>query len=197
MISSARIAPLPANDDRRDTRFQDLAARIGYGPAAILTMARKAGFLDPILSLANIAVLSTEELNPELRALVACEAARVSGSYYTAIHLAHSANHQHSVGWDKLSDLPRYRESSLFSEEEKAALSIASAGGTLPVGDVGKAFQEARRFFADDELVEIVATITTISLFSHWNGMMATEREDIPAEAVEHVAWLARFKPGT
>jgi len=160
-------------------------------------MAKKADFPDPVLALAGVAVLTQEGLDPELRALVACEATRASGSFYTATHLVHSANHQQDIGWDKLSDLPQYRSSLLYSEKEKAALSIASAGGTLPVGDVDKAFEEARKFFTDDELVEIVATVASISLFSHWNGMMATDLEDIPAVVVEHVAWLTNLRPGT
>ena len=96
------------------------------------------------------------------------------------------------MGWDKLAALPDYgRPPPLFTIEERRALAIATAGSALPVADARAAFDGAKQICSDDGLVEIVSAVSAFGWFNRWNSLMRTELEVVPAEALDHVPWLA------
>ncbi len=187
---SARISPLAATDPRSaDPRLEDLVAFVGYRPNALLTMAIKPGLLSAILQLAGVTVRGEGLLPEGLRFMLACEVSRGAGCYYSATHAAHGAFHA-GVAWEKLAALNDYEHSAYFTPQERAALSIASAGATLPVASADAAFERAAQFFSEAELLEIVSAIAMFGWFNRWNSLMRSELEDVPAEALEHVHWL-------
>lgn len=193
---SARITPLPESDPRAgDPMLEELVAFVGYRPNALLTMARKPGLLNAVLGLVQAALRGEGELSPELRFLVACEASRGAGCAYSATHAVHAANHL-GIPWAKLAALDGWQTSELFSANERAALAIARAGATLPVGPADAAFQQAARSFTEGQVLEIVAVVALFGWFNRWNGLMRSELEAIPGEALDQVPWLRRMARG-
>lgn len=188
--TAARIAPLHENDPRsRDPVLEELVNFIGYRPNALLTMARKPGVVPALLQLLGV-TLRGEGLLPEsLRFLVAAETARGARCRYTTTHLVHAAHHM-GVGWDKLAALPSYRDDPRFTEQERRALVIATAGGSLPVREPAQAIEQARLVFTEEEIVEIVSCVAMVGWFNRWNGLMGSQLESVPSEALAHVPWL-------
>lgn len=194
-IASARVVPLGADDLRsQDPQLEDLVNFLGYRPNALLTMARKPGLLPAILGLVQQTLRGDGLIEPPLRFLVAAEACRGARCWYSATHVVHAAHHA-GVTWPQLDALPEYRSSDCFSPRERAALAIASAGATLPTGDAGAAFDEARKHFSEDELIELVSCVAVFGWFNRWNSLMRSALEAIPAEAAAHVGWLQFLKP--
>jgi alkylhydroperoxidase family enzyme len=190
----ARIAPLAADDPRsQDPLLEDLVNFVGYRPNALLTMARKPGLLPAVLGLVQATLRGDGLLEPRLRFLVAAEACRAACCPYSSVHVAHAAWHA-GVSWAQLDALPRYAASELFSPRERAALAIAGAGGTLPVGDAQPSFAAARAHFSDDEIIEIVSVVALFGWFNRWNSLMRSALEDVPAEALRHVGWLRELR---
>lgn len=186
----ARIAPLAADDPRsQDPQLEDLVNFVGYRPNALLTMARKPGLLPAVLGLVQATLRGAGVIEPGLRFLVAAQACRGAGCAYSSVHVAHAAHHA-GVSWAQLDALPRHADSDLFSPRERAALAIAAAGATLPVGDASPAFDAARAHFTDEEIIEIVSCVALFGWFTRWNSLMRTTLEAVPAEALEHVGWL-------
>ncbi len=191
-----RLAPLAENDSAaRDPMLDDLVRTLGYRPNALLTMARRPGLLAPILALVQVAAWSEGVLSPAVRLLLACEASRGAQCRYTACHVVHAAHHA-GVAWAKLAALPDYAESPLFDAVERHALAIATAGSTLPVGDAGPAFAAAEAVLSEQALIEVVTVIAAFGWFNRWNSLVGTQMEQRPAEAFEHVPWLAALEPG-
>lgn len=194
---TARVAPLAADDPRsQDPQLEDLVHFVGYRPHALLTMARKPGVLPAVMALVQTTLRGDGPLEPALRFLLAAEACRGARCAYSTVHAVHAAQHA-GVSWAQLAALPMYPHSGLFSARERAALGIASAGATLPVADAGPAFEEARRHFSDDELLEIVSTVALFGWFNRWNSLMRTTMEPVPAEALHHVGWLQQLMKET
>lgn len=188
--TAARIAPLHESDPRsRDPVLEELVDFVGYRPNALLTMARKPGVVLALLKLLSVTLRGDGQLTQALRFLIAAEAARGARCRYTTTHLVHAAHHL-GVGWDKLAALPSYRDDPRYTEQERKALAIATAGGSLPVREPGQAIDQARQVFSEEEIVEIVSCVAMVGWFNRWNGLMGSELEPMPSEALAHVPWL-------
>ena len=188
--TAARIAPLHESDPRsRDPVLEELVDFVGYRPNALLTMARKPGVVPALLKLLSVTLRGDGQLTQALRFLIAAEAARGARCRYTTTHLVHAAHHL-GVGWDKLAALPSYRDDPRYTEQERKALAIATAGGSLPVREPGQAIDQARQVFSEEEIVEIVSCVAMVGWFNRWNGLMGSELEPVPSEALSHVPWL-------
>ena len=190
----ARIAPLASNAPELDEpALRDLVGFVGYRPNALLTMAKLPNLLQAVLAMVQAALRQEGELTVAARFLVACESSRSSGCYYSTVHAVHAANHA-GVAWEKLAALPHYASSPLFSEAERAALAIASAAGRAPVLSPPDDFDRARRWFSERQILEIVAAASLFGWFNRWNGLMDSELERVPAEALARVPWLCTLE---
>lgn len=190
---TTRVAPLAAADPRsQDPQLEDLVDFVGYRPNALLTMARKPGLLPAVLGLVQTTLRGAGLIEPGLRFLLAAETCRGARCGYSTVHVVHAAQHA-GVGWAKLAALPGYADSGHFDARERAALRIASAGATLPVADADPAFDQARRYFSENELIEIVSIVALFGWFNRWNSLMRSTLEPVPAEALHHVGWLQQL----
>lgn len=61
---------------------------------------------------------------------------------------------------EQLRDLPRYRESSAFSEEERLVLDLAVEMAKTPVEPPPELLERLRRRFDEGQLVELAAAIS-------------------------------------
>lgn len=60
---------------------------------------------------------------------------------------------------EKIAAVPHFRTSDLFSAEEKAALVLAEAMSATPADVSDEVFNDARQWFSEGQMVELVATI--------------------------------------
>ncbi len=191
MNVDARIHPLHEDDPRsKDPLLEELVGFAGYRPNALLTMARKPGVVPALLNLFSVTLRGEGLLSEELRFLIAAETARNAQCLYTTTHLVHIAEHL-GISWQKLAALPHYLNDPQYTDKERKALAIASAGGTLPVRHPALAMEQAKSLFSDEEIIEIVSCVAMVGWFNRWNGLMASTLEAVPAEAIAHVPWLA------
>ncbi len=187
-----RVPPLSEHDPPfHDPALAEIVRTFGYRPNALLTMARRPGLLPPIFELLRIVLWSEGIVPVELRMLLACEASRGAGCAYTATHMVHAAHHA-GVDWDKLAALPEYGTHPLFSDCERRAMALATAGSTLPVSEM----RQTDVPLSEDEVIEIVSVLAAFGWFNRWNSLMRTEIELVPAEAIVHVPWLAALAAG-
>jgi AhpD family alkylhydroperoxidase len=77
---------------------------------------------------------------------------------------------QHGEGWQRINSLCTWRETTLYSPRECAALAWAEALTRLPDGHAGHdaTFEALREHFNDQEVVELSWTIAQINT---WNRM--------------------------
>lgn len=191
----ANIEPLDfENPAQADPELNRLVVELGYRPNAILTMARKPGLVVLAQDLLKLIYLNDGTLQRELKHLVGVETTRISGSFYTTVHLVHAAHTLGAISWQKISAIENYNENPLFNERERAALAVADVGGRLPMGNSRGAFIAASKWYSEAELVDIAAVIAMFGFFSRWNSLVQTDLEDVPAGVIENVRWLARWR---
>ena len=81
---------------------------------------------------------------------------------------------------EKIEALWSYADSPLFTEAERAALSLAQAGGSVPNQVEAVHFDALKAHYTDAEVVEITAIIAAFGFLNRWNDTLATTLEDGP-----------------
>jgi len=120
--------------------------------------------------------------------LIAHVVSNAAGCRYCQAHTAHTA-HRNGVAIEKLQKVWEYQTSDLFTDEERAALSIAQAAGSVPNQVTREHHIELEKYYTAPQIVEIVAFL------NRWNDTMATQLEDKPFQfAQEHLS--ANWEPG-
>lgn len=80
---------------------------------------------------------------------------------------------------EKIAALPSFRASDLFSPEEKAALELAEAMSATPADVSGKVFMNARQWFTEAQMVELVATIAMENYRARFNRAFDVESQHL------------------
>ena len=184
-----RITPFAT--DEVDPSLQEAMAKqrrsLGLVPESLLTMAHRPEIASAWASLAS-AIAGPGTVDGGLKQLVAYVASATHGCRYCQAHTAHSAERL-GVDPDKLYHAFEYDTSDLFSEAERAALSMAHAGALVPNEATDEHFARMKASFTDEQIVEIVAMIAMFGYLNRWNDTMATTLEDEPRTwATDHLA---------
>jgi alkylhydroperoxidase family enzyme len=130
-----------------------------------------------------------------LKRMIAHVASRSAGDAYSMAHTASGALH-FGVSAEKLAAVAGFAASPVFSAAEKAALAIAEAAGKAPNAVTDAMFEELRKHWSENEVVEIVAAIAATGFVNRWNATLATPLEDEPMQVGRtHLAPLG-WSPG-
>ena len=79
----------------------------------------------------------------------------------------------------KIASLESFRVSYLFSEAEKAALELAEAMTRTPADVTDAQFENARKWFSDAQMVELVATIAMENYRARFNRAFDVESQNV------------------
>ena len=175
-------------------RFRHYENTRGFVPNSILTMQRRPAIAAAFMAL-NQAVLYEGTVSEELKMLVSLIASQAAGCRYCQAHMANLAK-IYSASQEKIRAVWEYESSELFSAAERAALRLAFRSSIVPNEAAASDFDELRKHFSDDEIVEIVATIALFGYLNRWNDTMATELEPLPAEVAESAIGAVGWERG-
>ena len=109
------------------------------------------------------AVRKGRDVDERVKNLVELKGAQMIGCEY-CVDLGSQICRNSGLSDDELLALPRYRDSSLFTEREKAALDYAVAVMRTPVEVTDELFARVKRHFTDKQIVEITALLTVVNL---------------------------------
>lgn len=173
--------------------FEDYFRRrddtVGFVPNSFLTMGRRPDLLRGFIQIVEGAYLGGT-VDPALKRLVALMRSSAAGCRYCQ---AHTATHATQAGVEarKLQALWDFEHDEAFSEAERAALRLARDAAVLPNAVTEEHFADLRRYFTDDEIVEIVGVVCVFAFINSWNDTMATELEEEPL-----AVGAQRLRPG-
>ena len=83
---------------------------------------------------------------------------------------------------EKVAAIWDYETSPLFDDGERAVLRMAQAAGTTPNAVTDDDFDEMKKYFDEDQIVELVAAVCLFGWLNRWNDTMATDLETRPLE---------------
>ena len=121
--------------------------------------------------------------------IIAHIASGAAGCQYCMAHTAGGALH-FGVEDKKLAAVWEYQTSLLYSAAERATLDFAIAAASVPNTVTDDMFAELRKYWTEEQIVEIVAVISLFGFLNRWNDTLATPLEDEPIDVGQK--YLAR-----
>jgi len=184
----ARIEPIARDDlPQYEPIFELVEESMGFVPSSMPTMARIPKLFEAFGQLAA-AVMNAGEVDRELVQMVAHVASTAAGCQYCQ---AHTAAHAAHLGVDsaKIEAVWEFETNELFTDAERAALRLARDAAQVPNLATDEHFDELGRHFTENQIVQIVGTISLFGYLNRWNDTMATTLEPEPlAFASAHLA---------
>lgn len=110
-------------------------------------------------------------LDPGLRSLINVKVSQINNCDF-CVDISSSLLLKRGISLEKISALPNYQESTLFTEKETIALRFAEAVTIHDRRPDEKLFSELRQFFSEDAIVELTALIAYQNLSSKFNAAL-------------------------
>lgn len=186
----AFLEPLPADATPELTEtFDHFREILGFVPNSLLTMQRRPQIVKAFGELTAAVMDSEGSVDPAFKRLLAHFASRAAGCQYCQAHSLIAAGIS-GVPDDKLAAIWDYKTSDLYSDAERAALDFALAAGSVPNGVDAEIMERLKRYWSEDQIVEMLGAICLYGFLNRWNDSLATDLEQAPAELGERL--LAR-----
>ena len=163
--------------------FNGVEAFMGYVPNAHLAMAERPELLTAFSSLA-MTIFQSEGIDMQTKQLIALASSLSSGCKYCQAHTSHGAERA-GTKEEKIAEILNYSESDYYSDEERAVLDLAFASGRAPNISNAAHFNELKKYFSDDQIIDIVSVISMFGFLNRWNDTLGTKLEDVPKDFVE------------
>jgi uncharacterized peroxidase-related enzyme len=194
--ASARLAPLPVTHaPELKEQFEAVGRNLGFVPNSILIMQRKANLVKAFAQMVAAVWDPDSLVDRGLKRLIAHVASRAAGCQYCMAHTIEGAAH-FGVEERKLAAVWEYQSSSLYTEAERVALDFAFAASVVPNAVTDQSFEDLRKHWSEEQIVEIVATIAMFGFLNRWNDTMATPLEAQPMSTGEKYLMRGGWDPG-
>lgn len=159
--------------------FKMIESAMGFVPTSLKVMARRPALLQAFMGLSMTIMGPASILPAELRQMIAHVASKAAGCNYCQAHTGEQV-HRSGASDEKIAALWSFETSDLFTDAERAALSLAQAGGSVPNQASEAHFDLLKAHFSEDEIVGIVSVIALFGFLNRWNDTLATTLEDSP-----------------
>ncbi|MEM8489410.1 MAG: carboxymuconolactone decarboxylase family protein [Pseudomonadota bacterium] len=200
----SRIKPLTADELPEDLREALAFAEttMGFTPNDVLTMAHWPELVQAMQHLVAV-IYRPGTLDPLLKRLIATVTSGAAGCRYCQAHTAHGAAKMLSSddaetrkNAQKVAAVWEFQSSALFTEAERAALSLALAAGMQPNTATDEHFHELERHFSRQQILEIMGVIALFGFLNRWNDTLATELESKPLDFASATYSSDVWEPG-
>ncbi len=190
-MSRPRLDPLPPeHTPELKEEFESFFKTLGFVPNSVLTMQRKPKLAKAFVQMQRALWDPDSKVDRGFKRLLAHAASRAAADAYSMAHTASGALH-FGVAPEKLAAVRDYETSREFTPAERAALDLAVAASAIPNAVTGATFAELRKYWSEEQIVEIVGVVAMAGFLSRWNGTMATPLEEEPTQVGDkHLAKL-------
>lgn len=193
---AARIAPLPPeHTPELREQFATMQKNLGFVPNSILILQRLPKMAKAVAALSAAVWDPDSKVDRGFKRLIAHVSSRAAGCQYCMAHTAGGALH-FGIEDQKLAAVWDYQTSPLFSEAERCALDFAISASAVPNGVTDDMFVQMRKYWSEDQIVEIVACVSMFGFFNRFNDTLATPLEQEPIEIGEKFLAQKGWSPG-
>lgn len=189
-MATDRISPAAPEQFAQIADYMERWTRTkGYPPNSWLTMARQPKVFRAYRDLHTAVMMEGGEVPQALKFMIAEVVSDAAGNDYCAAHNAQNAATIAQAPLAKVQDLAKFATSPLFTPAERAALALARAAGSHPPTVTDAHFDELKKHYSENAIVEMVSVISLLGWLNRWTQTLATQIEDSAlAFAQEHLA---------
>ena len=180
--SSTRLLPLPPeHSPELKEQFEAMRKNLGFIPNSILIMQRKPKLAKALAQMTAAVWDPESKVDRGFKRIIAHVASRTAGCQYCMAHTAGGALH-FGVEDQKLAAVWEYQTSLLYNAAERITLDFAIAAASVPNAVTDAMFAELRKYWTEEQIVDIVGIISLFGFLNRWNDTLATPLADQPIE---------------
>ena len=120
-----------------------------------------------------------ERIPPSLRHMVSYVTSNAAGCQYCQAHTFSNA-HQSGLDIEKLKSIWEFETNDSYSDAERAALRFGIAAGSTPNAVTEEHFTDLRKYYNENQIVELGAVVSLFGFLNRWNDTFATQLESEP-----------------
>ena len=143
-------------------------------------------------SLAELVMVAPNNLSRQLRSELFTMASVAGGCQHCQAHGGYTLQLM-GVDPDRIRSIWSFEQSTEFTAAEKAALRLAQCGASVPNTVEPQHFADLRKYYSDQQIVEMLAVISLAGWYNRWNNSIATvtdqESVDWAKENLDAVGW--------
>jgi len=159
---------------------------LGFCPNSVLTMQKKPELAEAFVNL-NIAVMQNNgKITSEQKRLFAFLSSATTGCRYCQAHTILAAE-RYGASKERLESIWEFENQDCYSEAEKAAFRFVVAASKVPVAVTSEIEEGLKRFWSDDEIVEIMGVVALFGYLNRWNDVMGTTLEAPAQETASRI----------
>jgi uncharacterized peroxidase-related enzyme len=159
---------------------------LGFCPNSVLTMQRRPAIAKAFINL-NMAVMANDgSVTAEQKRLIGYITSAHTGCRYCEAHTILAAERYGGTD-ERLDNIWTFRESTLYTEAEKAAFEFALAASSIPNAVDDNISANLHEYWDEGEIVEILGVISLFGYLNRWNDSMGTTMETGAVDAGERL----------
>ena len=173
----ALVTPLSQDENQEVSELATFFNEtLGFCPNSVLTMQIRPAIAKAFITL-NMAVMENcGRVTTEQKRLIGYITSANTGCRYCEAHTILAAK-RYGGSEERLHSIWQFRESTLFTDAEKAAFEFALAASSVPNAVDNAIETELKKYWDDGEIVEILGVISLFGYLNRWNDTMATTLE--------------------
>ncbi len=168
-------------EDHEDQDLQKLIQfyeeTLGFCPNSVKTMHHRPRIAYAFIEMNKAVMQNNGRVTSALKRLVGYISSNAAGCRYCQAHTIRAAE-RYCAEKEQLENIWNYKTHASFSEAEKAALDLALAASVIPNAVTDEIAENARKYWNEGEIVEIMGVIALFGYLNRWNDSMGTQIEE-------------------
>jgi len=168
-------------EDTSDKELQDLIKfyneTLGFCPNSVLTMHHRPRIAYAFIEMNKAVMENKGRVTSALKRLIAYISSNATGCRYCEAHAIRAAE-RYGASQEQVENIWDYPSHPSFNEAERAALDLSLAASLVPNGVTDAIAENARKYWDEGEIVEIIGVIALFGYLNRWNDSMGTQMED-------------------
>ncbi|OHU84379.1 MULTISPECIES: carboxymuconolactone decarboxylase family protein [Pseudoalteromonas] len=149
---------------------------LGFCPNSVLTMQIRPHIAKAFINLNKAVMENHGRVTSEVKRLIGYITSANTGCRYCEAHTILAAQ-RYGGSDERLKNIWQFRQSTLFTDAEKAAFEFALAASSVPNAVDHTIESQLKAHWDDGEIVEILGVVALFGYLNRWNDSMATTLE--------------------
>lgn len=172
------------NDPELQTLIEFYNETLGFCPNSVKTMHHRPRIAYAFIEMNKAVMENKGRVTSALKRLIGYISSNAAGCRYCQAHTIRAAE-RYGAEKEQLENIWDYKTHPAFSEAERAALDLALAASVIPNALDDTISENARKYWDEGEIVEMMGVIALFGYLNRWNDSMGTEMEGGAIESGE------------
>lgn len=176
------VTPLDRNATPQAKKMAEFYQEtLGFTPNSLFTMMHRPRIASAFVEMNQAVMENKGRVSSALKREIAYLSSMTTGCRYCEAHAIRAAERYGSTD-HRMEHLWEYKTHQVFTQAERAVFDLAIAASQVPNAVTQELAENAREYWNEGELVEIMGVVALFGYLNRWNDSMGTQLEEPAAE---------------